>query len=190
MSKHSSGYPMCKKASVYKFLPILGLNVCIFLLISCAVTPRTPLPENLLQMNPEEDCLEFSSPGGWKLKAEIFDQNETAYLVVFFDPGFIPEREPEISLPVGSAIFEGNDGYRYYYRLGKLSHSRKIGNLSFKTKVRGTVGSSEMMDKMEVFRLERKEDSSCLLITFVKSMFVTDDNRMGTSHRFRDATSP
>ncbi|MBN1356292.1 hypothetical protein JXA40_08530 [bacterium] len=165
---------------------LLGLAIG---LVSCAAGPRPPLPEQFLAMNPQIDCRDLVEPGAYDIWAEIYDEGGESYLVVYFDPGFQPEREPQINLKTGSALFDHSDGKLYFYRLGKYSKNRLIGKLSFKTKVRGASRPGVMLDQIQIFELERKENSRCLRINFLKSAFATDANQIVEPRGFRGAES-
>lgn len=144
-------------------ISIVILLSFVMLFAGCATAPKGPLPEGLKALNPGADCPREPQAGGWDIKAQLVEVDTVNYLALYFEPGFHLQKEPDVRLRTGFAVFEERDGNTYYYRLGKLPNVKTIGSVSFTTPVRKRAGR-EFVDERIKLKLERKEDSDCLRI--------------------------
>jgi hypothetical protein len=137
--------------------------IAVIGLSGCTTTPAPPIPDPVLAMHPENGCDEWAQDLGWDLRAELYETDTNSYLIIHFDPGFDLVREPSVHLEAGFAIFEKQDSNTYYYRLGKIPKSIRIGVVSFETpaRVRSRHGSVPEIVRLA---LERQQGKSCLRV--------------------------
>jgi hypothetical protein len=139
------------KQSVHLFVIIAVCRV----LSGCVHSP--PLPVELVQLDPWQDCPHESRAGGWQIRAHLLENAGESYLAVVFNPGFVLQRPPMVSIKSGFAVLAEQRENRYYYRLGKLPNSRLIGKFSFNTPDR-----RNQMDEMITLTMERRKNSACV----------------------------
>jgi hypothetical protein len=140
---------------------VMAVVMIMGLILMSGCLKKVVLPVELDSINPEIDCQDYANAAGWNLKAELIGLGEDNYLVVYFDPGFSPEREPLVAPVTGIAMFEGQRGNLYYYRLGKLPKGVRVGRIQFDSDVRVGHGGNRF-NKPEIFSLERREGTHCL----------------------------
>ena len=145
--------------NIFLFLPIALIAL---LATGCATTSQT-VPEAMMQIKPDTECSREAQADGWDIKAQLFEQNGENYMALYFNPDFSMTREPDVKLVAGMAVYLGQDGDTYYYRLGKLPAGRTIGTVIFESKTRNR-RYGEMMDKDAQLILERREGSDCIKI--------------------------
>ncbi|MFC1852654.1 hypothetical protein ACFL27_20845 [candidate division CSSED10-310 bacterium] len=146
---------------------LLIFNVIVVILglfIGCVSMNKLSVPPAVLDLNPELDCQQFANPDSYNLKGELLQIEEKTYLIILLDPGYRLRSNPWVELKGGFAIYEGKRDKMYYFTLGKLVKSEEIGLFGFETNLRVTNHSGNTDYENRVFRLVRKEGSTCLLM--------------------------
>ncbi len=121
--------------------------------------PPEKVPEEILNIHPELDCAIWGQAGGYDLRGEICKSADESYLILYVHPEIKLDREPNIDIHTGFAIYAGKLDQRYFYRLGKLPKFKDIGSISFPAPA---VNKEGPRDQLEAFDMERITDSHCL----------------------------
>ena len=140
--------------------------VLVVFLSGCATTPKPATPPAVFEMDPMTHCDREPQADGWPIKAQLMEFEDGAYLALYLDPGYDLVREPNIRLRAGFAIYEGHRGATYFYRLGKIPKTIRLGTISFKGVNRMRVGN-RMRDEYIFFRMERRGDTDCLRLIHI-----------------------
>ncbi|MFC1849481.1 hypothetical protein ACFL27_04645 [candidate division CSSED10-310 bacterium] len=150
-----------------KLFLIAVLIISLTSYLSCAPMNKLSVPAAVLALNPELDCPDMGQPETYKLKAELHQIEDITYLIILLDPGHVVRENPWVKLKGGFAIYEGNRDHFHYFKLGKLVKSEEIGRFGFKTSFRVRTRDGDIVYDERIFRLVRKEGSSCLLMYLV-----------------------
>lgn len=144
-------------------LSIMLVSISLLFLASCSLNPKLSIPPEVLAVNPEESCENIARPDAWNIKAKLTTVDDKNYLVIYYNPPFSTIDEPIVNLSSGPGAYQGQEGNLYYYSLGFVPKTVRIGTLSIVDRSRLRV-MGQMKDEIHTFHMERREGTDCLVL--------------------------